>query len=181
ADAIKDVAGDIATGQIAKGSDGQDKNREKLLVDVGRKLLGYRGCFGCHNVAGYEREQPIGKDLSAEGSQDIHKFDFGKFKHEQLPHLRWTWIDKKLEQPRIFDKDTFKPRWADKLRMPKFNFRTKDREVVVGVVLGLVKEPLLPQAIYQPDDRMKKIAAGRAVIERYNCKQCPTIEGRRGV
>ena len=177
AEAVKKFAGDLDTGDIP--ADG--RGREKMLVDVGRKLLGYRGCFGCHNVAGYEKEQPIGKDLSAEGSQDIHKFDFGKFKHEDLPHLRWTWIDKKIEQPRIFDKDTFKPRWADRLRMPKFNFRTKDREEVVGVVLGLVREPLQPQALYRPDDRMRRVAAGRAVIERYNCKQCHTLEGRRGV
>jgi mono/diheme cytochrome c family protein len=170
---VTDFAGDVATGTLGA------RKRDDMLVDVGRKLLGYRGCFGCHNVAGYEKEQPIGKDLSAEGSQDIHKFDFGKFKHHELQHTRWAWIDKKIEQPRIFDKDTFKPRWPDKLRMPKFNFRTKDREEVVGVVLGLVKEPIT--AVYQPNDRMKRIAAGRAVIERYNCAQCHTIEGRRGI
>jgi cbb3-type cytochrome oxidase cytochrome c subunit/mono/diheme cytochrome c family protein len=152
----------------------------KQLFAVGKKLVGQRGCFGCHNVAGFEQYQPIGKDLSAEGSQDIHKFDFGILSHHEVPHTRWDWIEHKLDQPRVYDKGRVKT-WADKLRMPRFNFTAEDREAVVTTVLGLVKEPIQPQGFYRPDDRMRRIAAGRAVVERYNCNQCHTIEGRRGV
>jgi hypothetical protein len=153
----------------------------RMLADVGRRLVGYRGCFACHNVQGFENEQPIGKELTHEGSQDVHKFDFGIVDHHEVPHTRWDWIENKLRQPRIYDRGLFKPRWTDKLRMPKFNLREEDRLAVVTAILGLVKEPIKPQALYAPDDRMRKLAAGRAVIARYSCNQCHTIENRLGV
>jgi cbb3-type cytochrome oxidase cytochrome c subunit/mono/diheme cytochrome c family protein len=154
---------------------------DQVAADVGRRLIGYRGCFGCHNVTGYEKEQPIGKELTAEGSQDLHKFDFGILSHEEVPHTRWDWIENKLRQPRIYDKGRFKPRWNDKLRMPRFNLTEEDRQAVTAVVLGLVKDPIKPGALYAPDEAMRKVAAGRAVIERYGCNQCHTIENRLGV
>jgi mono/diheme cytochrome c family protein len=156
------------------------------LVEVGQKLVGQRGCFGCHNIAGFEDAQPIGKELTQEGLQDIHKFDFGMMGHE-IPHTRHDWIETKLREPRIFDKGTFKPRWQDRLRMPKFNFTERDRQAVTTVVLGLVRdpvdgkgEPIRPQALYQPSVAASEIEAGRAVIERYHCNQCHTIEGKLG-
>jgi mono/diheme cytochrome c family protein len=102
-------------------------------------------------------------------------------------HTRHDWIAQKLHEPRIFDKGTFKPRWQDRLRMPKFNFTKYDREAVTTAVLGLVRdpvtgkgEPIRPQAVYQPSLAAREIEAGRAVIERYNCNQCHAIEGKMG-
>lgn len=158
-----------------------DLKLPRKLFDVGRKLVGVRGCFGCHNVKGYENEQPIGKDLSIEGSQDLHQFDFGLLPHDEVPHTRWDWIETKLKNPRVYDRGRHKPRWADKLRMPRFNFTAADRESVVAVVLGLVNEPIKPAALPKPTPATEAIAKGRAVIQRYGCAQCHTIEGRRGV
>ncbi|HVG95115.1 MAG TPA: c-type cytochrome, partial [Planctomycetota bacterium] len=156
-------------------------NREQMLSDVGRRLIGVRGCFGCHNVEGYEKEQPIGKELTFEGSQDLHKFDFGILDHHEVPHTRWDWIETKLREPRIFDKGRHKPQWADKLRMPKFNLTQAGREAIASVVLGLVADPIKPGALYEPGEEMRKVAAGRAVIDRYGCNQCHSIENRLGV
>lgn len=158
----------------------KDRKVADKLVDLGRKLVGQRGCFGCHNVGGYEHEQPIGKELSEEGSQDIHKFDFGILEKSEVPHTRWDWIERKLDQPRLYDRGRFK-RWTDRLRMPRFNFTAVDREAVTTTVLGFVKEPILPPAMYAPGDRMRRIAAGRAVVQRYHCNQCHTVEGLRGI
>ena len=161
---------------VAKKRDKNDKLRE-----VGRKIAGMRGCYGCHNITGYEKEQPIGKELTHEGSQDLHKFDFGVIAHEEIPHTRWDWIENKLANPRIYDKGRFKPQWQDKLRMPKFNFASSDRRAVVGAVLGLVKEPIKSGALPKANATSDALARGRAVVERYGCNQCHTIEGRRGV
>ncbi|MBL9087282.1 MAG: c-type cytochrome [Planctomycetia bacterium] len=160
-----------------------DANVNAVLAQVGKAIVGMRGCFGCHNIKGFEDAQPIGKNLSHEGSQDIHQFDFGLLAHPygHMEMDRWTWISNKLENPRIFDLGRVKPRWQDKLRMPKFNFRGDEREAVTGVVLGLVKDPLQPGARYRPDDGMEKILKGREVVRRYGCNQCHTIEGRQGV
>ncbi len=153
----------------------------KKLFEVGKKLIGVRGCFGCHNVKGYENEQPIGKELTKEGSQDLHQFDFGVLPHEEVPHTRWDWIENKLKNPRIYDRGRHKPKWNDKLRMPRFNFTSADREAVVAVVLGLVNEPIKSGALPRATPATEAIAKGRAVIKRYGCAQCHTIEGRRGV
>ena len=158
-----------------------DRDMRKKLREVGEKLVTFRGCFGCHNIKGAENEQPIGKELTEEGSQDLHKFDFGMVDHHEIPHTRWDWIENKLANPRIYDKDKFKPQWKEKLRMPKFNFTSKDREAVVAVVLGLVKEPIKSGALPKSTPATEAIAKGRAVIDRYRCYQCHSIEGRRGV
>ncbi len=158
-----------------------DRPIAQRLEEVGKKLVVFRGCFGCHNIKGTEAEQPIGKELTKEGSQDIHKFDFGIVPKTEIPHTRYDWIDNKLVNPRVYDKGKFKPSWNDKLRMPKFNFTSKDREAVVAVVLGLVAEPIKSGALPKTTPAIDAIARGRAVIERYRCYQCHSIEGRRGV
>lgn len=155
----------------------------EVLAQVGKALVGMRGCFGCHNIKGFEDAQPIGKELTHEGSQDIHQFDFGLLSHPygHMEMDRWTWVSNKLESPRVYDLGRVKPRWQDKLRMPKFNLRGDERAAVTGVVLGLVKDPLQPGACYEPDAEMARVLAGRAVVQRYGCNQCHTIEGRQGV
>lgn len=157
--------------------------RAEVLSKVGAGIVRFRGCFGCHNIQGFETAQPIGKDLTLEGSQDIHQFDFGILAHPygHMEMDRWTWIDAKLENPRVYDLGRVKPRWGDKLRMPKFNLRGDERGAVAGVVLGLVKDPLQPGAKYPWPDDMEKLVTGRAVTLRYGCNQCHTIEGRQGV
>ncbi len=153
---------------------------EQKLVDVGDHLLAFRGCFGCHDVAGLEDRQPVGKELTEEGSQDLHRFDFGILDHHEVEHNRWSWIEAKLREPRLFDKGRFKPSWTDKLRMPKFNFRAEDRTAVTAVVLGLVKEPIKAGALPKATRDSQALLAGRAVVSRYGCNACHTIEGKEG-
>ena len=159
--------------------DGAKLPLERKLVEVGEKLLGFRGCFGCHDVAGYEDAQPVGKELTYEGSQNLHQFDFGILPKHEVEHNRWSWIEAKLAQPRIFDKGRLKL-WTERLRMPKFNLRPADRTAVTSVVLGLVKEPILPGALPKPTHRTQALLAGRAVVARYGCNNCHTIEGKEG-
>ena len=177
--AIDDPTRSITQEAAMAAAAARDKTTK--LIEVGKRLVLYRGCFGCHNIKGAENEQPIGKELTEEGSQDLHKFDFGIVPKAQIPHTRWDWVENKLKSPRVYDKDKFKPKWNDKLRMPKFNFVAADRESVVAVVLGLVKEPIKSGALPKPTATSEAIARGRAVIDRYRCYQCHSIEGRRGV
>jgi len=154
---------------------------EQQLEEVGDRLIGFRGCFGCHDVAGHEGRQPVGKELTYEGSQDLHKFDFGILDHHEVEHTRWGWIEAKLREPRLFDKGRFKPSWTDKLRMPKFNFRAHERTAVTAVMLGLVSEPIKPGALPDLSKDPQAILAGRAVAARYGCNSCHTLEGKEGL
>jgi cytochrome c2 len=60
-----------------------DDNRvERLLEYVGRRTIGKYGCFGCHDVPGFEDAKPIGtalvdwgrKETSKLAFENIHKF-----------------------------------------------------------------------------------------------------------
>jgi len=175
ADSSKSVSIETARAEASKLS------RDVKLKMVGKHLVRMRGCYGCHNIRGLEKEQPVGKELTEEGSQDLHKFDFGVIPHDEIAHTRWDFIENKLKNPRIFDRGRFKPNWADKLRMPRFNFVSADREAVTAIVLGMVKEPIKSGALPKPNASSTAIAKGRAVIQRYGCTQCHNIEGRRGV
>ena len=65
------------------------------------KSIRYYGCYGCHNIPGYEDAKTIGTELTLEGSKPIDKLDFG-FQHD-LEHTNYSWFEAKLENPRIFD------------------------------------------------------------------------------
>lgn len=54
------------------------------------------------------------------------------------------------------------------------------RAAVTGIVLGLLKQPIKPGALYQPDEYEADIIAGRRVVKRYGCANCHTIEGQAG-
>ena len=67
--------------------------------------------------------------------------------------------------------------WPDEPVEP----RISTRESVVGIVLGLVEEPIQDAALYKPDDYAEDLIAGRRVIKRYACNNCHTVEGLQGM
>ena len=65
------------------GSAAMDDHARTLFV--GEKTIGRYGCFGCHNIAGFEKTSPIGVELTEEGSKLVERLDFG-FQHGKIPH-----------------------------------------------------------------------------------------------
>ncbi|MEQ8837879.1 MAG: c-type cytochrome, partial [Lacipirellulaceae bacterium] len=54
-----------------------DENRvEKHLQYVGRRSIAKYGCFGCHDIPGYETAKPIGAALAEWGRKDSSKLAF---------------------------------------------------------------------------------------------------------
>src|SRR5258706_7203690 len=74
------------------------------VLFVGEKTIGRYGCFGCHVLAGFETASPIGVELSEEGSKLVERLDFG-FEEGQIPHTLPAWFQRKLMEPRVFDRD----------------------------------------------------------------------------
>jgi len=70
----------------------ENRDIDKGLVDLGFRTIGRRGCFGCHDIPGFEDAQPIGPALS----------DWGR-KQESL--LGFEQISKYLEQSSNEPKD----------------------------------------------------------------------------
>lgn len=77
-------------------------SEDQLLSELGVSTINRFGCFGCHNINGFQDAQPIGTELTYEGSKEIDKLDFG-FWHHTLEHKKQDWFITKLLEPRIYD------------------------------------------------------------------------------
>src|SRR5439155_17202529 len=86
-----------AKAQVAK------LNPEQKQVELGQRAINRYGCFSCHEIKGFENAQPIGTDLSEEGSKLVTRLDFAFI--TDIPHTsKIAWFRTKLHDPRIFDK-----------------------------------------------------------------------------
>lgn len=149
--------------------------RDKLLFS-GEWLIRRHGCFGCHEIGGFEDAQKIGVDLSTWGSKMVTRLDFG---YIDIPHTRQAWLEQKLTAPRSYDRGKVKAP-AEKLRMPQFGFSDGDRQHIVRNLLGQVRDEF-------PQEGTKTLSAAEAVAEQarhlihnYNCRGCHLIDGVGG-
>ena len=148
---------------------------EKLDFN-GKKLIRMYGCFGCHDIPGFENDKPIGTELTFEGSKLVEKLDFGFI---EIPHSREAWFTQKLEEPRIFDQGKVKLP-DEKLRMPNFEFTEIEIEAIVTALIGFVKAEIPEAKKPARNDRNLAIEEGEKLIRIYNCLGCHTIDGKGG-
>ncbi|HEY7575627.1 MAG TPA: c-type cytochrome, partial [Thermoanaerobaculia bacterium] len=145
-------------------------------VYVGEKLIAHYGCFGCHDIPGFEDAKPIGTELTEEGSKAVHRLDFG-FVH--VPHTRQDWFRAKLDNTRLFDRDRARG-WEEKLRMPLFHFSPLELDRVTTAVLGFQKLNASALARKRLDADEAAIERGRRIVKNHNCQGCHVIEGYGG-
>jgi mono/diheme cytochrome c family protein len=78
-DRLKDLPADEkALGlrlQKAKAA-GEDARKKELMWYVGRKAVSRYGCFGCHDIRGFENAKPIGTALDTWGKKDPARLAF---------------------------------------------------------------------------------------------------------
>jgi mono/diheme cytochrome c family protein len=110
-------------------------------------------------------------------------------------HQREGFLHLKLFEPRSYDYNRIKT-WDDRLRMPQFKFargRQKEgeskeayearqekeeaeaREAVMTFILGLVADPIPLKYVANPGPEKKAEAAGRQVLDKFNCGGCHQI------
>ncbi len=140
-----------------------------LSVELGSRSIGQYGCFGCHNIKGYETMGGIGPELSEEWSKPLGKYDFGL---QHFDHTKIAWFDHKLENPRLFDKGLVKD-YLDLLRMPNFNLPKEERDQFITFLTGMTAEKPAPKVL---SSRERKMEQGRRVIHKYNCQGCHVME-----
>jgi hypothetical protein len=68
ADAIRQQRAAADELRLAQG--GSESWENKLKWFVGKKSIGALGCFGCHNIPGFESAKPIGTPLNDWGKKD---------------------------------------------------------------------------------------------------------------
>ena len=186
-------------GLVAKGMSTDEK-----LMYVGEKTISRLGCFGCHNISGYETAKPIGTPMNGWGAKSPTKLDYGhiaeylvdqkespdkkrdgtdEYYQEKLEeHTRSGFLYQKLHRPRSYDykktKDDLKS-WDDRLRMPQFAWADDEKAVeeVMTFILGLTGEKIAAKYLARThyNPAQKAIAQGEKLLDRYNCKGCHVV------
>jgi len=199
---------DIATYlfSLGKGAQWPDASfmDDPKLKDQGAFYIKQYGCANCHEIRGFEDEQRIGKELTAEGSTPIERLDFALLTHDAEKGInpftdkeyeakdgkeaKWYnhkgFFEHKLEEPGIYDKGKEKePR--DHLRMPDPYLTPEWKNALTTFLLGSVgvEGANVPASFfYQPSDRRKDIQDGWWVIKKYNCMGCHSVQvGQKSV
>jgi hypothetical protein len=88
-----ELKGDDVELAIGRGKPGEpvatpsaeDLAQRKLLY-VGRRAISKYGCFGCHDVPGYEDAKPIGTGLADWGRKEVDKLAFEQIAHYHGGH-----------------------------------------------------------------------------------------------
>jgi cytochrome c2 len=169
------LAASVPVAEVEKRLASMDEDTRTMFV--GEKTIGRYGCFGCHNIAGFEKTSPIGVELTEQGSKLVERLDFA-FQHGKIPHTLPAWVHLKVREPRIYDEGKIK-RPEELLRMPKFWVSEQEADAIVTAIMSFSKEqvPLAAQAQLGPDQ--KHVQAGARLVREYNCRGCHQI-GEKG-
>jgi mono/diheme cytochrome c family protein len=153
-------------------------NPDQKQVALGQRVINRYGCFSCHDIKGFEKAQPIGTDLSEEGSKLVTRLDFAFI--TDIPHTSKTaWFRTKLHDPRIFDRGrVLRP--DEKLRMPNFDFSDVEIDRLLTAIMSFQREIQPPAAMPARSARNDFLIAGRTLVHRRNCVGCHVIEGDGG-
>jgi cytochrome c2 len=145
-------------------------------VFLGGQTIQKYGCWGCHDLSGFEDAKPIGVELTEEGSKPLHQFDFGHL--HDISHTRHDWILNKMLDPRSYDegKEAVK-NYEELLKMPNFGMSEREARAIVNLVLGFTKESADASRRAGQSARSAALAEGRKLITLYNCQGCHLVEG----
>jgi mono/diheme cytochrome c family protein len=178
---------------------------EDKLSFLGEKTIARMGCFGCHNIPGFENAKPIGTPLYDWGLKNPARLDFGHiteyiedqptddhgtrdgtppyFLEELGGHTRIGFLYQKLHRPRSYDylkKSEKYKTWDDRLRMPRFSWANDPDaiEEIMTFILGLTGEKVSAKYVAHNryNEAKKSVAQGAKVLNRFNCAGCHVLE-----
>ena len=162
----------LASSVAVKQADAQiaAMNDQQRTMFLGERTILRYGCFGCHEIKGFEKANAIGTELTEEGSKMVERLEFG-YEHGQIPHTLPGWLHRKLMEPRVFDRGKVK-RPEELLRMPKFHFDEQEANAIVTGIMSFTKEqvPAAAQKVLSADERYAE--KGLRLIRDYNCRGC---------
>ena len=100
--AVDDVLLDyLQGGDAVRGRQGAAReagSAEQKQIELGRRAISRYGCFSCHDIKGFEKTQPIGTELSEEGSKLVTRLDFAFI--SDIPHTsKLAWFRTEAARP----------------------------------------------------------------------------------
>ncbi len=151
----------------------QQRLKDPENAKKGFLLISQYGCYGCHNIKGFEDASKLSVELTAFGKKDIAELDFGDTK---IPRTWEDWTAGKLKEPRMYLTE------RTSSRMPDFGLSDEEIHSLVIFLKGMKKEevPVRFQMTLK-NPHQKEIDDGRRLVERLNCKGCHLIEGEGGL
>jgi cytochrome c2 len=147
-------------------------NQSMTRVACGEKLIANYGCFGCHQIDGFENYAPIAPELNGWAKKDLTQIDFGYAIDDHHQQTHETFAVWKLDSPRIYRRDRIE------LKMADFDLSAHEIRSLVVFLMGL--SPTKPRAETNPYEEAdyKAVLEGRQIVEDYNCRGCHLIEGK---
>ncbi|MGE5849943.1 MAG: c-type cytochrome [Candidatus Methylomirabilota bacterium] len=141
-------------------------------VKAGEFLIRKRGCFGCHEIKGFEAAEKIAPDLTDFGVKRVDRLFFGEA--VEVPQTWEDFVFWKLKNPQIYQTAL-----APQI-MP--NFGLKDEEIkALRVFLKSQVDVPVPKAFERRlSDMEVAVQGGRRILQKYNCTGCHVIEGKGG-
>lgn len=141
-------------------------------IAAGERLIRKRGCFGCHDIKGFETSEKIAPDLSNFSRKRLLELFFG-----EAVEVKQTWQDYtfwKLKNPQIYATER-----VEQL-MPNFGFTDGEAQTMMVYLKSLSTERVQPQFLRDLSDEERAIQDGRTLVKRYNCNGCHVIEAQGG-
>src|SRR5216684_2825424 len=151
--------------------------QEKLAAQ-GKELIAKYGCFGCHNIKGFENAQKIGTELTEHGRKAVELLDFGDVryftedpKHHQT-YANWVW--EKLHVPRVFAYERVET------KMPQWDFTDEEALAILTFLKGQTEEKMEPQYLAANTEQKQAIYRGEKLVFWNGCRNCHVVEKRGG-
>lgn len=145
--------------------------------DKGKKLIAYYGCFGCHEIEGFEATARVGADLTEFGDKAVAKLDYGDVpQFASDPHAQtWeAWLRTKLKTPRIYRYE------RAAARMPQFD--VSDEEIDLAVIFlksqNATTKKWPKQVLKNPTPQEDAVQRGAFMVDVYNCGGCHLVDDR---
>jgi len=152
--------------------------QQQTLAAQGKELIAKYGCFGCHNIKGFENAQKIGTELTEHGRKAVELLDFGDVqyftedpKHHQT-YANWVW--EKLHVPRVFAYERVET------RMPQFDFTDDEALAILTFLKGQTGETPPPEYRTGINEVQAAVYKGERLVFWNGCRNCHIVEKRGG-
>jgi cytochrome c2 len=155
-----------------------DKAKLQQAAQKGKEVIAKYGCFGCHDIKGFENAQKIGTELTEHGRKDAHLLDFGDVRYftanpkERETYANWVWM--KLDKPRIYAYERVET------RMPQFDFSDDEKLAILTFLKGQTGEKPPPPYLTATDPNKAAIHQGERLVFWNGCRNCHIVEKRGG-
>jgi mono/diheme cytochrome c family protein len=148
-------------------------------VEQGKALVKQYGCYGCHQVEGFETTPGIGADLSAFGVKLEERLDFGDYITNHTQQTWNLWTINKLRHPRVYSYNAQNP---VQTLMPQFDLAEHEVRQVMVFLRSLRRDADRSAEVLrvEPTEQWMARERGRTMVRRFNCNGCHAVDGHEG-